>query len=280
MESFTLHNGVSIPKIGFGTYKSTLRPELPVLENALKEGYRHFDTAAFYQNETQIREAVRSSGIDRSELFLTSKVWKEDLGYQSTLKAFEASCQSLGTEYLDLYLIHWPKQVPNDEDWFQKVSKTWKAMEDLYLSGRINAIGVSNFLPHHLIPLMGTARIAPMVNQIEFHPGYPQLATVDFCQKHNILVEAWSPLGRMRVMEEPLLLELSQTYGKSVAQICLRFALQCNVLPLPKASSPERMRENKDIFDFVLSEKDMYRILSLPQIGWSGEHPDRERVYF
>ena len=278
MDNFKLSNGVEIPVIGFGTYKSVAGEDKTVISQAIECGYRHFDTAAFYDNEEIVGQALKESGIPRNEFFLTSKVWKEDLGYASTKKSFENSLRLLGTDYIDLFLIHWPINDLETEDWQQLDRETWRALEELYRAGKVRAIGVSNFLPHHLLNLMENAEIKPMVDQLEFHPGYMQYAAVEFCQKHGIQVEAWSPLGRMRMMEEPVLQRMAKKYGKSVPQICLRFALQLQVIPLPKSSSPERMKVNLDVFDFTISEGDMYRLKTLPQIGWSGEHPDRVRV--
>lgn len=282
MTTYTLKNGVTIPSIGFGTYKSTLHRDEDVMLDALEAGYRHFDTAAFYKNEDKLGLAIKQSGIDRKELFLTSKVWKTDTGYESTLQAFQESLDRMQTDYLDLYLIHWPTRNLAedwiDDSWRKRNQDTWRALEKLYEEGLVRAIGVSNFLPHHLTDLFQTSNIIPMVDQLEIHPGYTQQFAVDFCQKHDILVEAWSPLGRMRIMQEPFFIELSEKYGKTIAQLCIRFELQLGILPLPKASSLERMKENKDVFDFEISQEDMYRILTLPQMGWSGEHPDRTRV--
>lgn len=280
MQTYKLMNDRELPKIGFGTYKSVDGDDKTIIVEAIRQGYRLFDTAAFYENEEVIGEAVKASGIERSELFLTSKVWKGDMGYRETIHAFEESLYKLQTDYLDLYLIHWPRPIENPENWRETDLETWRAMEDLYKEGRVKAIGVSNFLPHHLMNLMENGTIYPMVNQIEFHPGYMQKAVLDFCKEQGILVEAWSPLGRAKVLKEPVLLQMAEKYHKSVAQICLRFALQCGVLPLPKASGAERMRQNLDVFDFELSAGDMSVLMTLPQIGWSGEHPDRERVYF
>lgn len=280
METYKLMNDRELPKIGFGTYKSADGHDKSVIAEALRQGYRLFDTAAFYENEEAIGEAVKESGLERSEIFLTSKVWKGNMGYRETVHAFEESLDKLQTDYLDLYLIHWPRPIEQPENWKEADLETWKAMEDLYKEGRIKAIGVSNFLPHHLMHLMENGTIYPMVNQIEFHPGYMQKAVLDFCREHGILVEAWSPLGRARVLQEPALLEMALRYGKSTAQICLRFALQCGVLPLPKSSGIERMKQNLEIFDFEIDKNDMSVLMTLPQIGWSGEHPDRDRVYF
>lgn len=237
-------------------------------------------SAAFYFNEEAVGKAVRESGIPREDFFLTSKVWKDHLGYDSTLQEFESTCKRLGTDYLDLYLIHWPRPSDLNAEWRDLDVETWKALEDLYKSKKVRAIGVSNFLPHHLNNLLERTSITPMVNQLEFHPGYMQKAAVDFCKQMGIQVEAWSPIGRARVLKEPLLMELAEKYQVSVAQICIRFALQCGVLPLPKSSSSERMHQNLDVFGFDIEENDMYQLMTLPQIGWSGEHPDRERVRF
>ena len=273
MENFTLSNGVSIPAVGYGTYLADC-DSAAVVENALRAGYRHCDTASFYGNEAELGRALQQCGAARGMLFLTSKLWKTELGYRQALDAFERSLEKLGTDYLDLYLIHWPRPDDLSAEWAELDRGTWRALEELYHAGRVRAIGVSNFLPHHLRSLMETAEVAPMVNQIEFHPGYPQTWNVEFCKAHGILPEAWSPLGRTRVLDDPFLRELAAGYGKSVAQLCLRFALQRGVLPLPKSSAPERMAANLDIFDFTISDADMDRILTLPQFGWSGLHPD------
>ena len=273
MKKFTLSNGVEIPAVGFGTYLTGEKDDGTVAA-ALEAGYRHFDTASFYGTEQALGEALKASGVPREELFLTSKLWKDEMGYENALAAFERSLQKLGTDYLDLYLIHWPRTDDLTAEWRQLDRDTWRALEELYRAGRVRAIGVSNFLPHHLRNLMETAEIAPMVNQIEFHPGYPQTWNVEFCKAHGILPEAWSPLGRTRVLQDERLAGIAAKYGKTVAQLCVRFALQCGVVPLPKSSSPARMQANLDVFDFVISDEDMDRILTLPQFGWSGLHPD------
>lgn len=273
MEKFTLSNGVEIPAVGYGTYLTSEKDDGTVAA-ALAAGYRHFDTASFYGTEQALGDALKAAGVPREELFLTSKLWKDEMGYENALAAFERSLQKLGTDYLDLYLIHWPRTDDLTAEWRQLDRDTWRALEELYRAGRVRAIGVSNFLPHHLRNLMETAEIAPMVNQIEFHPGYPQTYNVEFCKAHGILPEAWSPLGRTRVLQDERLAGIAAKYGKTVAQLCVRFALQCGVVPLPKSSSPARMQANLDVFDFVISDEDMDRILTLPQFGWSGLHPD------
>lgn len=277
-QAFTLGNGVEIPAVGFGTYKTENGEDEAVICEAIRQGYRHLDTASFYFNEEAVGKAVKESGIPRDEFFITSKVWRDQLGYESTLREFEKSCEKLGTDYLDLYLIHWPRPADLNAEWKDLDVETWKAMEELYRAKKVRAIGVSNFLPHHLNNLLERTSIIPTVNQLEFHPGYMQKAAVDFSQRLGIQVEAWSPIGRARVLQEPILAELASKYEVSAAQICIRFALQCGVLPLPKSSSPDRMRQNLEVFDFQIEDDDMHRLMTLPQLGWSGEHPDRERV--
>ena len=267
---FILDKGVELPYTGFGTYKVK---EEKIILDALDAGYRHLDTARKYENEKIIGNALKECGIPRRELFLTSKVWKTDLGYDNTLRSFEASLNDLGVNYMDLFLIHWPQSSP-DADWKPVLTETWKAMERLYDEGIVTAIGVSNHLPHHLMHILKDCNTRPMVNQLEFHPGYVQATTTNFCLAQDIQVEAWSPLGRAALLKDPLTLELAKKYGKTPAQICLRFCLQSNVLPLPKSSSPERMKENLDIFDFDLSIEDVFRLSTMPETGWSGQHPE------
>ncbi len=275
-DTFLLYNRVEIPCMGFGTYKAADGRSAEILSRAIEAGYRSFDMASFYQTEAFMGEAYSNSGLAREEFFFISKVWKTEMGYAKTRNAFEESLRNLRTDYLDLFLIHWPLPSADHKDWKNTDLDTWRALEELYEEGRVRAIGVSNFLPHHLDNLMQHARIRPMVDQIEFHPGHTQEATVAYCRENQIKVQAWSPIGRGRVLEDELIVELAQKYGASPAQISLRFALQSEVIPFPKASSPERMRENMDVFGFELSQEDMYRILTMPPTGWSGYHPDRE----
>lgn len=273
---FTLQNGIVIPAIGFGTYKTDDRGLAPI-EAAIKAGYRHFDTAAFYQTEEVLGEAIRKSGFSRESFFVTTKLWKADMGYENTLRAAKQSLEKLQTDYIDLYLIHWPRPDLS-VDWRRLDAETWRAMEVLYREGVCRAIGVSNFLVSHLENIRQNCDILPMVDQIEFHPGYLQRETVDYCKINGILPEAWSPFGRGRVLSHPSLCKMAARYGVSVAQLCVRFALQSGVLPLPKSAAEERIRENADVFSFEISVMDMLAIESLPACGWSGEHPDRERV--
>ena len=269
MQQVMLSNGVGMPVLGYGVFQITDAAECErCVGEALARGYRLLDTAAAYRNEQAVGAAVACSGIARSEVFVTTKLWVQDAGYDSTLRAFDASLKRLGLDYIDLYLIHQP---------FGDYYGAWRAMERLYREGAVRAIGVSNFSPERLVDLCMNHEIRPMVNQIEFHPGYPQTYTVEFCKAHGILPEAWSPLGRTRVLQDERLAGIAAKYGKSVAQLCVRFALQCGVAPLPKSSSPARMQANLDVFDFVISDEDMDRILTLPQFGWSGLHPDYPR---
>ena len=273
-DAFVLNNGYKIPCIGYGTWLIE-EGELAVdtVRQAIKAGYRHIDTAFYYKNEQSVGIAIKKSGIDRKDLFITSKLWNEDRGYESTMKAFEKTIKNLQLDYLDLYLIHWPASSSQFKDWEQINVNTWRAMVELYKQGKIKAIGVSNFMPHHLEALM-EFDIKPMVNQIEYHPGYVQEDTIQYCKQHGIQLEAWSPLARGRVLNHEILIQLAQKYKKSTAQICLRFCLQSQVIPLPKSMSFERMKENMDIFDFELTTYEMECILSIKSCGASGLHPD------
>lgn len=273
-DSFTLRNGVEIPCVGYGTYKAAAGNTSEVIRMALEAGYRSLDTASFYHTEAYVAQAIRESGIPREELFLTSKVWRTEMGYEETKAAFQRTLDNLETDYLDLYLIHWPRPTVEYENWKQLDLDTWRAMEELYQEGKIRAIGLSNFLPQHIENLLQHCTIAPMVDQLELHPGYAQEAAVRYCQEHDIQMQAWSPMGRTRVLGDPLVTELAEKYAVSPAQLCLRYSLQRNIIPLPKASSMERLKENQDIFSFEISKEDMYRLDTMPQTGWSGEHPD------
>ena len=272
---FILNNGVSIPSIGYGTWQIENGPAaVQAVADAISIGYRHIDTAACYGNEKSVGEAIAHSGVARSELFVTSKVWNTERGYDNTLRAFERSMSDLAMSYLDLYLIHWPASAHRFSDWQHINAETWRAMEELLSSGRVRAIGVSNFLPHHLDALLSTAQVVPAVNQIEFHPGFTQRACVTYCRERGILVEAWSPLGCGRILEHDILRRLAERHGCTPAQICLRWALQQGILPLPKSASPERMRSNLELPDFELSAQDMQELEAMDGCGASGLHPD------
>ncbi len=273
-DCYTLTNGVKIPCIAYGTYKAADGNSSEIIRTAIDAGYRYFDTASFYQTEEYLAEAIQDSGIAREKFFIATKLWKDEMGYEQAKEAFQRSLERLKTDYVDLYLIHWPRPDAGYADWKQLDLDTWRALEELYREGRVKAIGLSNFLPHHIENLIQHAEVMPMVNQIEFHPGYAQEATVRYCQERGILVQAWSPMGRTRVLNDPLILELAAKYQVSAAQICLRFAVQKQVIPLPKSSSLERMKQNQELFSFAISQEDMYRLETMPQTGWSGQHPD------
>ena len=272
-EYTVLSNGVKMPNLAFGTFKVNEGDDVQIILDAINVGYRHFDTAAFYNTEEALGKAIKKSGIPREEFFVTTKVWKTYMGYEGAKKSFEESLEKLDMDYVDLLLIHWPR--PDEKsDWKKLDIETWKAFEETYKEGRAKAIGVSNFLNHHIQNILDNCEVVPMVNQIEFHPGYIQKDVVDFDKEHGIVVEAWSPLGRERVFKDELLNKLAQKYGKSVAQICLAFALQMDVVPLPKSSSAERMKQNMDI-DFELEEEDFEKIVNMEEMGWSGLDPDK-----
>lgn len=274
MMTYTLSNGVVIPSIGFGTYLATEGGGEQTILDALDVGYRYFDTAAFYGNETEIGNALAQSSVRRKDLFLCSKVFRTDLGYDSTKQSFSESLSRLQTDYLDLFLMHWPRENPQDTEWVSRMQETWRAMEELYEEGKIRAIGVSNFLPHHFELLQETAQICPMVNQLELHVGYMQEVAVSYCKKKNILVQAWSPLGRSRLFDHDIILKMCDKYKVTPPQFLLRFLLQNDIVVIPKASAKSRMEQNLHIPEFEIERNDMYFLRSLPQIGWSGEHPD------
>ncbi|WP_304133086.1 aldo/keto reductase [Mesonia mobilis] len=274
MKYYQLNNGNKIPAIGFGTYKAQEDEGIAAVKKAIETGYRLIDTAAKYENEEAVGKAIKQSGIAREELMLTTKLWRENLGYESTKKAFETSLAKLDLDYIDLYLIHWPANAKNYENWQKANNDSWRAMEELVKEGKIKNIGVSNFWPEHLEPLLEAAEIKPVINQIEFHPGYWQPELTRYCKENNILIEAWSPLARGKVFESEEIKAIAKKYNKSVAQICLRWILEHNALVIPKSSTPERIEDNFDIFDFQLNAEDIKTIDNLPQMGFSGELPN------
>ena len=274
MKDLILNDGNRIPQLGFGTYKATEQEGIEALSYAISKGYRLIDTASIYGNEIAIGKGIEASGIARKELFVTSKVWRESLGYQSTKVEFEKTLDRLKLEYLDLYLIHWPANAKNYDNWQKTNSDTWRALEELQAEGKIKSIGVSNFFQKHLESLFQTAKVIPSINQIEFHPGYWQPQLVDFCKQHNVVVESWSPLARGKVFGNQTLIDISKKHDKSVSQICLRWIIQHEVVVIPKSTNPKRMLENMDIFDFELSTIEMEQINALPEMGFSGELPD------
>ena len=264
---FELYNGVQMPYLGLGTYQSDNEQEVVnAVKAALQIGYRHIDTASAYKNEEGVGQGIKESGINRKEIFIVTKVWNSDQGYESTLKAFDESLNRLGLEYLDLYLIHWPVEG--------KYKETWKALEYLYEQKKIRAIGVSNFLKHHLEDLMEDCKIVPMVNQMEFHPLLVQQSLIDFCNKNSIQYESWSPFMQGKIFELDICNEMAKKYVKSVAQIILRWNLQKGVVAIPKSVHINRITSNADIFDFELSEEDINFLDSLENGQRSGPDPD------
>lgn len=266
-DTTTLSNGVKMPWFGLGVYKVTdNKTAADAVRTAIEYGYRSIDTASFYQNETGVGEGIRQAGVAREALFVTSKVWNDQQGYDETLRAFDISLEKLGLNYLDLYLIHWPvKGLYKD---------TWRALEKLYKDKRIRAIGVSNFHVHHLKDLMNTAEVKPMVNQVEYHPHLTQQALKSFCEQHHIQMEAWSPLKRGQLFENQVLADIGKKYQKTIAQVILRWDLQNRVVTIPKSVHAKRIRENADIFDFSLSDGDMRDINALNINDRSGTNPD------
>lgn len=266
-DTTTLYNGVKMPWLGFGVFKVKDGEEVvEAVKTAIQAGYRSIDTAKAYNNETGVAQGIRESGVAREDLFITTKVWNSDQGYESTLAAFEASMERLELEYLDLYLIHWPVKG--------KYKDTWRALEKLHREGRIRAIGVSNFQIHHLEDLMTDATIKPAVNQVELHPLLIQSELRDYCSKHQIQIEAWSPLGQGNLLEHPLLQEIAAKYGKSPAQVILRWDLQNGIVTIPKSVTPQRIRENADLYDFELTADEIEQINGLNENKRFGSDPD------
>ncbi|MEH6986491.1 aldo/keto reductase [Cytobacillus firmus] len=262
-----LANGVNMPRVGLGVFKVEKEEELiTAVKAAIEIGYRSIDTAAIYGNEEWVGEAIRQSGCNREELFITSKVWNSDQGYEATLKAFNTSLEKMGLEYLDLYLIHWPVEG--------KYTETWRALEDLYKEGKIKAIGVSNFQISHLENLLKAAEVKPMINQIELHPKLAQTELRAFAAKHNMHIEAWAPLMQGGLFENEVLTEMAKKHGKSIAQIVLRWHLQNGIIVIPKSTKPHRIEENAGLFDFELSQPDMELINSLDEHLRVGPDPD------
>ena len=282
-DTYKLRNGVEIPWVGYGTWQT---PDGETAVNAVRTaiecGYRHIDGAAVYGNETSVGEGIRqglaAAGIKREELFVTSKVWTSERGYDKTIKACEKSIKDFGLDYFDLYLIHWPANVVTSGDkWDEVNQESWRAMIDIYKAGKARAIGLSNFLPHHIESLM-KMEIQPMVDQIENHPGYVQEETIQYCKQNGILVEAWSPMGSGAVLKSPEMIALAQKYNRSVAQMCIRWNLQMGVVTLPKSVTPSRIMENTKVFDFEISTKDMAAIDAIKDLGFSGNNPDTFNV--
>lgn len=264
----TFNDGWSIPQLGLGVYKVPDAIAATVVETAIDAGYRHIDTATLYANERGVGDGVRASGISRDEVFVTTKVWDDDHGYDATMRAFDRSLHRLGFEYVDLYLIHWP--VPSKDLYVD----TWRALEALKADGRARSVGVSNFAPHHIERLLAETEIVPAINQVELHPWLPQHEVRAFDDANGILTEAWSPLARGRIVGDPVIDAIALRHGKSAAQVVIRWHLQLGNVVIPKSVTAERIRENIDVFDFELDAEDLAAITSLESGKRTGMNPD------
>ncbi|MBG9543479.1 glyoxal reductase [Cytobacillus firmus] len=265
--TLTLNNGVEMPQFGLGVYKVDKGLQIEnTVKDAINIGYRLIDTAAFYENEEGVGKAIKESGVPREELFITTKVWNTDQGYDQTLNAFNNSLKKMELDYIDLYLIHWPVK--------EKYLETWRALEKLYKDGKARAIGVSNFQIHHLKDILENSSEKPAVNQVELHPLLSQKELRAFCGEHNIKVQAWSPIARGRVLEDSDIKEIAKRRGKSAAQIILRWHLQNGIMVIPKSVKKDRLRENADIFDFELTEDEMRQMNELNSNQRFGADPD------
>ncbi|KHF40633.1 aldo/keto reductase [Halalkalibacter okhensis] len=270
-DTTTLQNGIDMPWLGLGVFKVEEGPELiNAVKAAIVQGYRSIDTASIYGNEQGVGEGllagIKEAGIKREDLFITSKVWNADLGYETTLKAFNESLTKLGLDYLDLYLIHWPVE--------NKYKEAWRALESLYIEGKVKAIGVSNFQIHHIDELMKTATILPMVNQVERHPRLTNKELLQFCEGKGIQLEAWSPLMQGEILENEVLLSIAEKYKKSTAQVILRWNLQNKVVIIPKSTKEHRIISNSNLYDFELTREEMDQIDQLNQNKRVGPDPD------
>lgn len=273
--TFTLNNGLKIPCLGLGTWQLPENPELvDSLSGALQMGYRYIDTAAIYENEVAVGQAIRASGVPREDVFVLSKCWTANRTYDSVLRAFDESLKRMHLDYLDCYLIHWPCAKGDPLAWQSVNIGTWRAFERLYDEGLVKSIGISNFLVHHLVSFLSKANVQPAINQLEFHPGYMQEKAVRFCQKEGIQVQAWSPLGHGHLTDVPEIAAIGAVHGKSVTQVILRWCLQHDVLPVMKSRKVEHQKENMAIFDFELTAEEMATIDRLPLMGFSGLEPD------
>lgn len=276
-DRITLANGVQIPYIGYGTFTMAHRNvSVAAMRTAIEAGYRYLDNANYYPNEVFLREVIRTCGLPREELFISSKLWNNEQGYEETLRAVENTLKKLQTDYLDMYMIHWPIPAGRRADHVQLNLASWRAMEKCYKEGLIRVIGVSNFLPHHLQPLMDEAEIQPMIGQLEFNPDYQQPQAIQFLKDHGIQPIGWAPLGKGKALTSDTLAAISEKHGKTPAQVTVRFAMQSGVIPIPKSDQPERIYANIDVFDFALDETEMAAIRALHTDENCSQHPDDE----
>lgn len=276
-----LYNGMKLPNMGFGVWQIPKGVTAHCVKLALKAGYRYIDTAAAYHNEKEVGEGIRQAmeeyGIKREEIFVSTKLWNDHRGYDKAVEAIETSLDNLGLDYIDLYMLHWPAVAKWHDNWRDINADTYRAVEDYYKQGKIKSIGVANYLAHHLEALIEDTDIKPMVNQIEYHPGFGQIESAKYCQEHGIIVEAWSPLGCGEVLQNKTLKQLADKYKKSTAQICIRWLLQKNILPIMKSTHEERMIENMQVFDFEISSQDMQIIDAIPYCGGMRFNPDEAK---
>ena len=293
MEYFKLRDGREIPAVGFGCYNAKAGDNYQIISDAIKAGYRFFDTASVYETEVVLGRAIKDSGIPREEFFIQSKAWIDEMGHDGVMGAIERTLARLQMDYIDVYLIHWPRQKPENEgapghpeveyskpeyeatdDWKSLQKETYQAMEELMDMGKIKGIGLSNFLPHHLNNILSFCKYQPVVDQLEVHLGYTQATAVEYAKGKGLVVQAWSPLGRADVLNEPFFQKIAAKYNVSVARLGLRFLYQMGIVALPKSSSIERQQENLDIFSFEISEDDYYLIACMVPTCWQHEHPD------
>ena len=273
-DTYEMNNGLKIPVMGFGTWQASDEEAKQSVLWALEAGYRHIDTAAAYKNEEAVGEAIKESGVPREEIFLATKLWNRMHSYEKTKEAIENSLSRLDTDYIDLYLIHWPNPIYSRDNWKEDNAGSWKAMEEAVEAGKIKTLGVSNFRAHHLDPLLETAKIKPAVNQILLNPSDMQPEVVKYNKEHGIVSEAYSPLGTGKIFDVEELKELAEKYDKSIAQLVLKWSLQHGFLPLPKTVTKERVWENADIFDFEISTEDMAVIDGLEGRAGTAKDPD------
>ena len=283
-DGYTFNNGNKIPCIGYGTWKT---PDGEVAREVVKQailaGYRHIDTAAIYKNEVSVGQGIADglalTGLKREDLFVTSKIWSDKKGYENAKSEIDACLKRLNMDYLDLFLIHWPigKDEQADDRWRELNNETWRAMEEAQAAGKIRNLGLSNFLPHHIEAL--ECKVKPVSDQLEFHPGCLQEDAVAYCMEHGMVVQAWSPLGSGRVLQDPELNVIAAKYDKCVAQLLVRFCLQYGVNPLPKSLNADRIRLNTQVFDFEISKEDFEAIRQMHQFGRFGHHPDEELAF-
>lgn len=275
-DTYTLSNGIQIPIVGFGTWQTPDgQTTIDAVTAALKAGYHHIDTAQAYKNESGVGHALHNSDIKRQDLFITTKIANYNHSYEKVMASVTESLNKLQTNYLDLLLIHWPNPITNRENWQEANAETWRAMEDLYQKGTVKAIGVSNFRQHHLEALAKTAKISPMVNQIFLAPGELQADVVEYCRQHDMLLEAYSPLGTGKIFKVDTMAAIAKKYQKTIPQIALNWSLRHGFLPLPKSVHENYIIENTDIFDFVLADEDMAQIDKLDGVVGRAVDPDQ-----